>query len=61
MGRRLSDVPLSRISNVFPEDTPVLRLVPDIGPLVHGNNELDPSIEEVIDSLSGRLLHDVEG
>lgn len=60
VGRRIGDVSLGGIGNILPEDTPVLRLVPDVGPLVHGNHELDAPIEEVVHGLSSRLLHGVE-
>jgi hypothetical protein len=60
MGSRISDVALGRIGNVFPEDTPIFGLIPDVGPLVDGDDELDAPVEEVKDGLCGGLLHSLE-
>jgi len=60
MGSRICDVTLGRISNVLPEDAPIFGLIPDVGPLVDGDDELDAAVEEVEDGLGGGLLHSVE-
>jgi hypothetical protein len=60
LGCRIGDVALGSIGDVLPQDSPVLARVPNIGPLVDGDNKLDPPVEKVINGLSSGLLHSAE-
>lgn len=56
-GLGIVEMPIRRIGDVIPEDRPVVGLVPDIGALVNRDLELNAAVEEVVDGLCRRLLH----
>ena len=56
----ISDVPLGGVRDVVPKDTPVVPLIPDVGPLIDRDDELDATVEEIVDGLRRGLLHGVK-
>ena len=57
VGGRVSHVPLRGVRNVVPQDTPVVVRIPDVGSLVHRDDELDAAVEKVVNGLRSGLLH----
>ena len=57
---RVLQVTIRGIGYIIPKDGPILLLGPNVGALVDRHLKLDSTVEEVIDVLSGRLLHSNE-